>query len=252
MGTKVDDFEITKTNPNHIPTNNENIENNQQRNPQPININIPNTSNQYKISLRSKAEDEIVRDAKQKQILMEICEKNLSEKNQSIYSLGTLKGLRILKLTGCNRVTDVTLRYSTKLPELKEISLSKCQQISIVGITELVKNCPSLEIVNLSECHNINDKAIDILTINLTRLSELYLERCTQLTDFSLDSIIINCKNIKKLDIRGCRSMSSEPNLRLSSVMTLRDIIISKPGPYVTPILINSVKPIPRPPIFPF
>lgn len=204
----------------------------------------------FKISLRSKAEEAIVRDAKRKQILMEICEKNLTQADWSGYSLSTLQGLQHLYLEGCNRITDVSLQYSFKVPELKEIHLAKCQQISIVGIKELVKNCPGLEVVNLSECYNINDKTVDLITKGLPRLIKLYIDRCVQLTDFSLDSIAINCTNIRKVDVRGCRSMSSEPNLRLSTVTTLRDIAMSKPGPYVTPILKKST--FPDPPPFPF
>lgn len=205
---------------------------------------------QFTISLRSKAEDAIVRDAKQKQILMEICSQNLSLADWSGYSVDSLKGLQCLCLTGCNRVTDVSLQYNFKLPELREIRLGKCQQISIRGIAELVKNCRALEVINLSECHNINDKTIDLITRALPRLTKLYIERCLQLTDFSLDSITINCKNIREVDVRGCRGMSSEPNLRLSTVSTLRVVAMSKPGPYVTPILKNSM--LPMPPPFPF
>lgn len=207
-------------------------------------------NSKMKISLRSKAEEEIVRDARCKQDLMKICEQNLSQSDWSGYSVATLEGLQSICLTGCNRVTDVSLLYSFRLPELRQIRLGKCQQISTAGIAELVKHCPALESVNLSECHNINDKTIEIITKGLPRLTKLFIERCYQLTDFSLDSITINCKSIREVDVRGCRSMSTEPNLRLTTVSSLRDIAMSKPGPYVTPILKSYM--LPKPPPFSF
>lgn len=189
----------------------------------------------YSISLRSKAEQDIVNDAKRKRVMLEMCK--LSEAKEEVncsgYMIGRLSGLKSLNLSSCNRITDVSLKYAFEFIELRELKLSKCQQVTSIGIDSVTHKCPSLEIIDLSECHNINDKAIDILTKNLKRLTHLHIERCSQLTDHSLDSIAINCKCIKYLDIRGCRGMCSEPNIRLEHIRSLQRIIMSKPGPYV-------------------
>lgn len=103
----------------------------------------------------------------------------------------------MLKIGSCNKISDVSLKYNFKLPELKEINLSRCQQISIIGIESLVEHCPSLQSVDLTECHNINDKCVELLTSKLKRLSYLNLQRCNQLTDFSLDSVAVNCTKIR-------------------------------------------------------
>lgn len=151
----------------------------------------------YKISLGSKAEDEIKSDAMRKQAMREICELNVSENKLSGHSVTGLKGLRVLKLSGCIKVSDVSLKYCFKFPELKQLSLARCQQITIEGIDALVQNCPSIEVLDLSECHNISDKAIELVTKKLNRLTSLTLERCIQLTDFTLDYILINCKHLR-------------------------------------------------------
>lgn len=189
----------------------------------------------FKISLRSKVEQEIVDDALRKRAMMEICQQKEFHKDDSNtgYSIDRLKGLRVLRLSQCNKLSDISLMYAFKLKELKEISLAKCQQVSVLGIKPLVQNCPSLEVVDLSECHNVNDKAIELIAIHLKRLQVLSLERCFQLSDFSLDYIAIHCKALRTLDVRGCRNMCAEPNLRLVNVPTLRTVHMSKPGPYV-------------------
>lgn len=204
----------------------------------------PPRSQHFKISLRTKAEEEIVGDAMKKNAMMQMAmEINLQDQESSNYSIARLRGLRVLKLGSCNKISDVSLIYNFKLPELKEINLSKCQQISIVGIKALVENCPSLEVLNLSECHNISDKCIELIARKLPRLTTLNISRCFQLTDFSLDYIALYCKRIRELNVLGCRYMSDEPHLRLANADSLKNISFSKPGPYS-----DASAPIPPPP----
>ncbi|XP_037031814.1 F-box/LRR-repeat protein fbxl-1 [Bradysia coprophila] len=212
--------------------------------------NNQNERHPFKISLRSKAEEEIVNDAKRKKVMLEMYEHNDTKSDYSGYSINRAKGLTKLSLAGCTKITDVSLKYSFVLPELQELSLSKCQQISSVGMDSLVKECPSLEILNLSECHNITDKTIEMITIHLKRLTHLFLERCTQLSDHSLDHIAVNCTALKYLDVRACRAMCSEPNLRLVNLSSLKHISMSKPGPYLVDADTITMKR-PRPPPMP-
>jgi F-box and leucine-rich repeat protein 9 len=226
MKEKLEDFETSK---------NQDIA---EVKPEPIvsgSIMMPEPSRQpmFKISLRSKAEEEIVSDANRKRAMMQMAvEINLEEQVSSNFSIARLRGLRILKLGSCNKISDVSMIFNFKLPELREINISKCQQISVVGIKALVENCPALEIVNLSECHTINDKCIELITTKLPRLTHLNISRCFQLTDYSLDYIALNCRRIRELNVLGCRNMSDEPHLRLANATSLKDISFSKPGPY--------------------
>lgn len=191
----------------------------------------------YQISLRSKAEEDIVNDAKRKKNMLHMCEQSVSKEeiNCSPYSISRLKGLRSLNLASCNRISDVSLIYALEFLELEFLSLSKCQQVSVIGIESVLTKCPSIKVLNLSDCHNLSDGAVDMISARLKRLTHLYIERCSQLSDKSLDSIAQNCKRLKFLDLRGCRSLSSEPQLRLENVHSLQHILMSKPGPYMTP-----------------
>lgn len=211
--------------------------------------------NPYHISLRSRAEEDIVNDAKRKKIMLEMCEQNATKEKQntSQYSITRLRGLRVLNLSTCNRISDVSLIYNFDFPELKTLNLARCQQISSEGIESFLPRCTSIESINLSECHNIRDRAIGAITVNLQRLTHLYLERCIHLTDYSLDYIAVNCKRLKHLDVRGCRSMCSEPYLRVGHIRSLKDVVSSKPGPYVgagAAIKVRRPMPPPFPPVF--
>lgn len=197
----------------------------------------------FRISLRTKAEEEIVSDAMRKKSMMQMAQKiDFDQKTTSNFSLSRLKGLRVLKLGNCNKISDVSLIYNFKLPELKEINLSRCQQISVEGIHALVENCPGLEIVNLSQCHNISDKCIELIASKLPRLRFLDISRCFQLTDYSLDYIAMYCRRIRHINVVGCRNMSDEPHLRLMNAQTLKNISFSKSESSMT-----SSPPIPPP-----
>ncbi|XP_034478186.1 F-box/LRR-repeat protein 20 [Drosophila innubila] len=178
-----------------------------------------------KISLRSKAEEEIVRDAKRKQAMIAAYEMNLiNEEDFEGHNIQALRGLRSLNLRGCNKISDVSLKYGLKHIELNKLLLSHCQQISLLGMESLVNNCPSIEILDLSDCYNINDQGIKTITEKLQRLRSLDISGCSQLTDHSIDAIIVNCQCLQTLSIYRCRSMYTDIEDRLSGLRTLRNL----------------------------
>nr|XP_017027923.1 F-box/LRR-repeat protein 2 [Drosophila kikkawai] len=178
-----------------------------------------------KISLRSKAEDEIVRDARRKQAMLAAYEMNLiREDDFEGHNIQQLRGLRSLNLRGCNRISDVSLKYGLKHVELKRLLLSNCQQISLLGMEAVASSCPSIEELDLSDCYNIMDKTIQVVTAKLPRLRALHISGCSQLTEHTLDAIITNCTCLQTLSIYRCRSMYTDLEERLSSVRTLRNL----------------------------
>uniref|UniRef100_A0A0K8VKI9 F-box/LRR-repeat protein 13 n=1 Tax=Bactrocera latifrons TaxID=174628 RepID=A0A0K8VKI9_BACLA len=189
---------------------------------------ISNDSNHsIKISLRSKAEEDIVRDAIRKKAMVATYEMNsIRECDMEGYSIKELQGLKSLYLGGCNKISDVSLKYGLKFVELQNLSLSNCQQISLTGIEQMVHACPSIETLDLSDCESINDKAIQLITVNLTRLRALHINGCSQLTDHTLDAILVNCKNLQTLSIHRCRRIYTDIEDRLSEMSTLRDLEI--------------------------
>ncbi|XP_043275383.1 F-box/LRR-repeat protein 20 isoform X2 [Venturia canescens] len=164
-----------------------------------------------KIRLGSRAEEDILLDAHRKREVMEMCEDSITPTDHEIslgFSLIRLRGIKELNLSGCNRVTDVSLKHAFKFSELRILDLSMCQQITHVGLDYLTKNNPAIEDLNLSQCHNVTDTGILYVSQRLHRLKRLHLQSCSQLTDHSLDSIKLYCKNLQYFDVRNCRSIS--------------------------------------------
>lgn len=103
----------------------------------------------FQISLRSRAEEDIVNDAKRKKTMLHMCEQPLNTEkpiNCSSYSIVRLKGLRHLNVASCNRISDVSLKYAFDFVELETLNLSKCQQISAIGIERVLVKCPSIKV----------------------------------------------------------------------------------------------------------
>lgn len=140
----------------------------------PIMSSIDESHLSPRIHLGSRAEEEIVRDAKRKREVMLMCAK-LSMDSYTGYSLARMRGLKELDISGCNRITDVSLTYAFHFKELINLNLSRCQQITCEGLEHLVKNCPSIEYFNLTDCYNLNDNAVKEIVKDLQRLKQLEL-----------------------------------------------------------------------------
>ncbi|XP_041784001.1 uncharacterized protein LOC121599917 [Anopheles merus] len=155
---------------------------------------------------------------------------DLPEKTFSIwdveetFAIDRLKKLRVLKVSGCYRMTDFALRYGFRFNELKELSLSRCHQISEAGVERLVSTCPTLEYLDLSECPNINDNCVKMIAIQLKRISTLKLANCPLLTEICLHYLVTFCKNLKYLYVRGCFKLPPDIAERLSKIPTLRQV----------------------------
>ncbi|XP_054278730.1 F-box/LRR-repeat protein 14-like isoform X1 [Macrosteles quadrilineatus] len=162
------------------------------------------------ISLRSKAEEEIIKDANRKKAVQKMCEAQLIHSSNIGHSLVRLKGLQDLDLRCCNKITDVSLKYSFRFLELQHLNLSQCQQITDVGLASVGENNPSIDTLNLSHCYNIADGGVVAITRGLRRLKYLDIKGCNQLTDASVSAIVNHCGQLRYLDISQCTKMSEK------------------------------------------
>lgn len=117
--------------------------------------NSSTTQNDFRISLRSRAEQEIVNDAALKNTMRTMCEAQEGNINLS-RSIANLKGLTVLKLTGCNKVTDVSLLYCFKFLELRSLTLAKCHQV--IYRNKFMCSSLSLSTFSLADLHSWNSE----------------------------------------------------------------------------------------------
>lgn len=107
-----------------------------------LNVNENNIQPQeqlLRINLRSRAEEEIVCDAHRTSYINNLW-KNISTASPTTiptFSLTRLKGLRELDLSGCSRITDVSLKHNFSFIELRVLSLRKCCQVKHYDLSSL-------------------------------------------------------------------------------------------------------------------
>lgn len=164
-----------------------------------------------------------IQNTDRKKLIKAINELNMSEE---LHGVQLLKGLQSINLQGC-RITDMSLEHGLKFLELRRIILANCEDISVIGIQCLVKNCPATEEIDLSDC-NINDQAIQYIAKGFQRLRILNISGCVELTDHSIDSIIVNCKYLQSLSVNRCKNIHVDSEFIITNLPTLRILNIDR------------------------
>lgn len=120
-----------------------------------------------------------------------------SGENYVPYTINNLRKLKYLNIAGCYQVTDKSFIKCFDLPELKEINLSRCHNITEDGIYQLCKKCPFIENIDLSEILNVKDSTVEMLCREAKRIETLKLNGCTFVTDSVFPDLAYNCKYLK-------------------------------------------------------
>uniref|UniRef100_A0A182MRC3 F-box domain-containing protein n=1 Tax=Anopheles culicifacies TaxID=139723 RepID=A0A182MRC3_9DIPT len=197
--------------------------------------------NVYRLYLEDVDDDTLMRDIVVVRTLME-CMRNVRVldlenfvfKEREILNDGVLRfeemeNLECLKYS-CRDMSDASL-LTLKLPNLRELYLTHCPNVSIKGISFLVCNCPLLERLHLeSNKRGFEDDALEMITRKLTHLRRLVLVNLRALTSVSLDAILNNCFYLSDLTITHCVGITldkAEAIEKLSGVKSLKNLIYS-------------------------
>ncbi|MCJ8734452.1 hypothetical protein PDJAM_G00235530 [Pangasius djambal] len=123
-------------------------------------------------------------------------------------SLRAIKGLQELDLTGCSKLTDVSITQVLHFPVLQRLSLAMLPEISDEGVASVALHCRSLTSLALSGCSRLTDEGLARALPHLHRLQHLQLAYCDGITDRSLSLIVQHCKRLRTLDISKCRDIT--------------------------------------------
>ncbi|CAC5406639.1 FBXL17 [Mytilus coruscus] len=147
-----------------------------------------------------------------------------SVENDVLMMVGTsCKNLQCLYLDGCYRISDQwtcsvvfthswgvvkgdfiisdqwTCSVGEGCQQLKELVLSRCSQMTDVGISRIAENCHNLENIILDHCNKVTDQSVRMLAVNCPDLKTLSLANCN-ITDTGICSIY-RMKKLEYLDI---------------------------------------------------
>ncbi|GKE50252.1 leucine-rich repeat, cysteine-containing subtype protein [Tanacetum coccineum] len=151
----------------------------------------------------------LVRSCKNLRILCLTCCENVTD--ISLNMIGEATRLEKLDLDGCCLITDLGLEYLTngKLKHcLETLYLNSCDRITDNGIIHL-KKLASLRTLWLSRCGaNITDYGV-VALCELPNLEILHLDFLINITDISLLEIGRKCFKMLVLSLEGCEKITS-------------------------------------------
>ena len=101
-----------------------------------------------------------------------------------------------------------------KLPQLRALSLSRCQQIHDDDFMVLLKACRTLSELEIAECIRLTDRAFLEMAKMLPTLTILDLSRC-QITDGSLIEVVSRCLQLHTLILEKCRGLTEKGILQV-------------------------------------
>lgn len=80
----------------------------------------------------------------------------------ALSALLTMPRLRKLALNQMERLTDDFIcELAKSLPDLEELSLARCSQLSNAAVQAILENCRSLRVVDLSDLHLLTDECFE-------------------------------------------------------------------------------------------
>lgn len=130
-------------------------------------------------------------------------------KIDELTQFGMLK-LESLVLQDCQKISDVSLDYISRISTIKHLNLSFCVNVTDNGIKHL-KKLPNLQELNLRSCDNITDVALvnlkdcpKIHTLDVSfceKICNLNYHLCKHLRTLSLSACDISDKSFMPLDL---------------------------------------------------
>ena len=122
------------------------------------------------------------------------------------------KTLKTLSVAECHNITDrgCIALAGQGLPNLEQIFLDQCAEISPVGIHAIVRASPKLEGMSLSECLAMNDQGLQLLSQLDRNWKWIDLSYCPQITDAGLAQFLPKATNCQELSLEGCERIDDQ------------------------------------------
>ncbi|KAF9290361.1 hypothetical protein BGZ68_007271 [Mortierella alpina] len=116
--------------------------------------------------------------------------------------------LEQLSLDWSRELTDASIRsFQYICPNLTEISLSRCAQLSTEGFQTLLKSYPGLISLDLNG-NILSDSVLEELSRSCQFLQHLSINACQNITDFGIQAVLMNCYRLKYFSLRQVAGLS--------------------------------------------
>jgi len=137
--------------------------------------------------------------------------------------------LQSLSISKCGNITiDSVIEIIKNCYSLRSLDICSCGNITTTGMIEIGSNCSSLQSLDISNCSHVTDAAIIAIGKNCTNLRSLNIRNCTKVTDTGMIEIGRNCINLRSLHILNSEAITDVSIIEISKNCTqLRDLSIN-------------------------
>lgn len=112
--------------------------------------------------------------------------------DEALAPLCMMKTLRTLELNQMERITDgFLIEMTSKLPDLEELSLARCAQLSDVAIRVTLENCQKLRVIDFSDLHQLTETCFEPIQRFGHSLQAVTIRRCLGLNDMAIQYLAI-------------------------------------------------------------
>lgn len=130
-----------------------------------------------------------------------------------------LKSLKSINLSFCVSVTDSGLKHVARMPQLQELNLRSCDNISDIGMAYLTEGGSAIVSLDVSFCDKISDQALSHISQGLFHLRTLSLNQC-QITDEGISKLAKSLHELETLNIGQCSRITDKGLQTLAEELT--------------------------------
>lgn len=130
--------------------------------------------------------------------------------DESFKHLAQLKTLKVIKVDGNHRISDVSMKMVGKLcPDLQHVYLADCQRLTDTALKAFA-SCKNLTVLNVADCVRISDAGVRYLVDGpcSAKLRELNLTNCVRVGDMAMVNIHKRCHSLIYLSVNYCEHIS--------------------------------------------
>lgn len=126
--------------------------------------------------------------------------------------------LTALDLSGCFRLNKVFAHGLTALPNLQQLNLSGCNQVTAPSLIAVAAHCHELQQLTLSDCgKGVNNEVLLALSQNCPKLQRLICARCPEIRGMGVKAVA-NMRHLEILDLSGCTALTDSMLVHLSAL----------------------------------
>jgi hypothetical protein len=137
-----------------------------------------------------------------------VTDQSIDALSRNCPQLETLHASSANPFGGSSPLTDQSLAYLSRCPNLVCLNLQGSSNLTDYGVRMLLRHCNKLDRLNLGGCFRLTDASVIDIGECAPRMIHLSLFQCFQLTDHSLLSLTSKLPNLVHIDVHGCAGLS--------------------------------------------